>query len=58
MTTPEERKKCVKEFEEMTERAEMRALSSASLVRPLTDEEYDRFMLLGKKYGILSEKVM
>lgn len=40
----------IKEFEEMKERAEMRALSKVSLERVLTDEEFERFKELGKKY--------
>jgi hypothetical protein len=43
------RKKIMKEFEDMTEMAELRALSKTSLQRPLTDKEYERMMLLGKK---------
>lgn len=47
------KKKFAKEFETMTEMAEMRALSKVSLERPLNDYEYQRFMALGKKYGMV-----
>jgi len=47
------KKKFVKEFETMRETAEMRALSKVSLERPLSDYEYQRFIGLGKKYGMI-----
>lgn len=43
------RKAIMKEFEDMTEMAELRALSKTSLERPLTNKEYERMMILGKK---------
>ena len=43
------RKAIMKEFEDMTEMAELKALSKTSLERPLTNNEYERMMLLGKK---------
>ena len=46
-------KKAIKEFETMRETAEMRALSKVSLEKPLSDYEYQRFIGLGKKYGMI-----
>jgi len=45
-----ESKQAIKEFEFMRENAELRALSSISLERPLTDSEFQRFKELGNKY--------
>jgi hypothetical protein len=44
-----DKKKAVKEFEEMTSMAELRALSKTSLERQLTDKEFKRMMVLKKK---------
>jgi len=44
------RKQAIKEFEEMREKAELRALSRHSLIKPLTDEQFKRFKELGEKY--------
>jgi len=44
------KQEAIKEFEEMRERAEMRALSKISLERVLTDKEFERYKELGKKY--------
>lgn len=41
--------KIMKEFENMTETAELRALSKHSLEHPLTDKQYSRMMQLKKK---------
>jgi hypothetical protein len=46
-------RKAIKEFETMREMAEMRALSKVSLERPLSKREYDRYMELGRKYGLV-----
>lgn len=43
------KKKAIAEFEEMREMAELKALSKASLERPLSECEYKRFVELGKK---------
>lgn len=40
----------IKEFEEMKDKAEMRALSKISLKRVLTDKEFEWYKELGKKY--------
>ena len=40
----------IKEFEEMKDKAEMRALSKISLKRVLTNKEFERYKELGKKY--------
>jgi hypothetical protein len=50
MEAVRERKEAIAGFEEMRERAEMRALSRHSLVKPLTEKEVKRFKKLGKKY--------
>lgn len=44
------KQKAIKEFEKMRDKAEMRALSKISLERVLTDEEFERYKELGKKY--------
>jgi len=44
-----EGKKLLKEFEGMKDMAELRALSSVSLERPLSDNEFNRMMFLKKK---------
>jgi hypothetical protein len=43
------KKRFSKEFENIIEMAELRALSKHSLEQPLTDKQYVRFMELGKK---------
>jgi hypothetical protein len=50
------KKKFISEFENMLENAELRALSNLSLQRPLNDKEYERFMELGRKAGIIIEQ--
>lgn len=50
----EKRRKAIEEFEHMTEMAELRALSKVSLERPLTTKEYERYMFLGEKQGIIN----
>ena len=45
-----QKKKAIKEFEEMREIAELKALSNISLERPLTDNEFKKFKELGSKY--------
>lgn len=42
-------KKEIKEFEDTIEMAELKALSTTSLERPLEEKEYKRMKLLGKK---------
>lgn len=51
----EANKKFISDFENMKENAELRALSNISLQRQLTDNEYQRFMELGRKAGIMME---
>lgn len=46
----ESKKQLIKEFEYMRDMAELKALSSVSLERPLTDTEFQRFKKLGEKY--------
>lgn len=47
-----DKKKVVEEFEDTIEQAELRALSTASLERQLTDKEFNRMKTLSKKiYG-------
>ena len=46
----EKRKQAIKEFEEMKERAELKALSNHSLIEPLTEEQFKRFKELWEKY--------
>jgi len=46
MTTKAQRKKAINEFTEMLGMAELRALSNASLERPLTEVEFARMMHL------------
>lgn len=41
----------MKEFEEIKDRAEAKALSKLSLKRPLTPEQTTRFLALGKRLG-------
>lgn len=48
-------KKVMREFETMREFAEMRALSKVSLERPLSEHEYNRYMELGKKHGMVKK---
>ena len=43
------RKKLIREFEAMRDTAEIRALSSLSLERPLTDAQFRRMMELKEK---------
>lgn len=50
MEAVRERKELIVGFEEMREKAEMRALSNHSLIKPLTDKEFERFKELGEKY--------
>lgn len=45
-------KKVVKDFEEMRDLAELRALSKYSLEHELSDEQYGRMMFLGQKLGL------
>ena len=42
-------KEFMKEFENMKEKAELRALSNVSLERPLSDAEFKRMKELGNK---------
>lgn len=44
-----ERSKAIKEFENMRNMAELKALSSFSLENPLSDEQFKRMMELKKK---------
>lgn len=44
------KQKVIEEFEEMKDKAEMRALSKMSLERVLTDKEFERYKEIGKKY--------
>ncbi len=39
-------KKIIKEFEDMKDLSELKALSNVSLIRPLTDKEYNKMMEL------------
>ena len=48
----EKGKQLLKEFEEMRNMAELKALSKHSLEHPLTDKQYDRMMELAKILGI------
>jgi hypothetical protein len=48
---PGEAKKAMKEYEDMTEMAELRALSKHSLEHPLTKDQYNRMMTLAKSQG-------
>ena len=41
--------KMIKEFEEMKQLAELKALSKYSLEKPLTDKQFDRMKELNKK---------
>ena len=50
MEDMEKKQKAIKEFEEMKDKAEMRALSKISLIRVLTNKEFERYKELGKKY--------
>lgn len=50
MEDMEKKQKAIKEFEEMKDKAEMRALSKISLKRVLTNKEFERYKELGKKY--------
>lgn len=43
------KKEFIEEFEEMHDMAELKALSSVSLERPLNDNEFKRIMELKKK---------
>lgn len=45
----EQRETSIKEFESMRNLAELKALSSLSLERPLTEEQYNRMMELKKE---------
>jgi hypothetical protein len=51
----EANKKFISDFENMKDNAELRALSNISLQRRLNDNEYQRFMELGRKAGIMME---
>lgn len=42
----------IKEFENMLNMAELKALSKISLERLLSDSEYKRMMTLGKEVGL------
>lgn len=42
----------LKEFESMRNMAEARVLSKISLQRPLTEDEYQRFIALNKLLGV------
>ena len=42
-------KEAIEEFEDMRGMAELKALSSVSLERPLTDQEFRRMMTLKKE---------
>ena len=48
---PNKNKKAVKEFENIIEMAELRALSKLSLKQPLNDKQFKRMMELGRKQG-------
>jgi hypothetical protein len=48
----EKGKLLLKEFEEMRNMAELKALSKHSLEHPLTREQYDRMMELAKMLGL------
>jgi len=50
MEDMEKKQKAIKEFEEMKDKAEMRTLSKISLIRVLTNKEFNRYKELGKKY--------
>jgi hypothetical protein len=51
-------KQALKDFERMRDKAELNALSKASLERPVTDREYERMRVLSQKlYGIKLKKV-
>lgn len=50
MEAVREKREMINGFEEMREDAELRALSSVSLQRPLTDKEFKKFKELGEKY--------
>lgn len=43
-------KELIKEFEQMRNVSELRALSNVSLDRPLTDKEFNELMELKNKY--------
>ncbi len=43
----------IEDFEYMKDKAELKALSNLSLERPLTDEEYNRMIFLGKKLNLI-----
>lgn len=45
----DKKKKAIKEFEDMIDLAEMKALSKVSLERPLSDAEFQRMMELKKE---------
>lgn len=51
MSTDAEKKQFLKEYEDVLEMSELRALSKISLKRPLTNKEYKRMMELGKNQG-------
>ena len=45
----EKEKQAIEEFENMTNMAELKALSKISLERPLNDKEFDRMMELKRE---------
>ena len=49
MSKKEKGRKIVKAFEMMRDRAELKALSRASQLRPLTDEEFRRMRQLARE---------
>ena len=49
-------KQAIKEFEEMKENAELKALSKISLEKPLSDKEFLRMKELGDKLLNIVEK--
>jgi len=50
-----EKRKAIREFNKMSEMAELKALSKVSLERPLTEREYKRFTELGRKRGLITK---
>ena len=43
----------IDEFENIISKAKLKALSKISLLRPLTDEEYDEMMRLGDMLEVI-----
>ena len=52
MSTHDEGKKLLREFESMTQMAELRALSRVSVERKLNDKEFTRMMELAMMLGL------